>query len=310
MPFKKSIFVVMTLLIGAGIAAGLFFMKERADENEEPEHLRQVLTYPIELQDLPRTIQGQGLVNSAETLTLHSQVTGEVIYSFQGMKEGVSFTKDTPLLFLDSASVESQLQISETALLKSLTSMISSLSSQSNDTILSKWKSFRTRILQNGPMPPLPEGNSEWERLYISQFGIPDRYYQWKELSRQRALHDFYAPFDGQIHSMGHPEGSLIFQGQEIATLINPKLLETSLALSAEESRYLEESSQVHVRIFDNSDYQNGMEAAILRVSGLLDSRTQTRTLYIGYDNSNALLNLLPGSYAYIEITGDPPGNY
>jgi len=303
---KKILIILIVLLIGAGAATALVLMKQKATESEEVVNRRQVLTYPLILKNIPRSIEGQALVQSAQTLTLHSQVNGEVLFSLEGLKDGVAFKKGDLLLSLDSASVDSQLQVAETALLKSLSTMISNLSSQDNRGIISKWEAFRTLIMNSSEIPELPDSSSEWERLFISRYAIPDQYYQWKELNRQKDRHFFYAPFDGLIHAEGLPVGSLVFQGQQIATLIDPTSLESALPLTAEETAYLEHSEMVTVKVYPDSTYSGGIQGRILRMSALLDSSTQTRNVYIGFENPPQDSSFLPGSYAYIEIQGDP----
>lgn len=303
---RKILWFAGIFLVGGAISTLLALNGKQAEENPDANELRQVITYQIELQEIPRSVKGQGFVQSAEQLRLISQVNGEVLFSLEDLKEGVSFEEGDLLLQIDSSSIDSQVQLAETALLKSLSSLISSLSTQDSQNLKNKWETARSNLLREGALRELPEIQSERERLFVSQYGVLDSYYQLKELRRNQDRHRIAAPFTGLVQSGNHPAGSMIFQGQEIALLINPVRLETAVSLTLEEAEYLKNSAIPSVRIYPSGNNDFWLPGSISRFSGFLNGGSQTLKVFIEFENTPGYTPLLPGSYADIRIAGDP----
>lgn len=303
---KKVLLILLVVVIGGGAAALLAISGKEAETSEEPQELRQVITRSIELQDIGRTVEGQVYIQSAQMLAIHSQVQGEVIYALEDLKEAVSFTEGDLLLQVDSRSIDSQVQLAQTELLKGLSALLSALSSSDPLNISSRWTQFRAAVISNRELPALPAALSDRETLIISQYGIMNAYYQLRDLKRNQADHWIYAPFNGVVRSGFHPVGSMLYPSQEVATLINPQLLECSLSVTLEESAYLESSQQISVKIYPSEHRDFFLEGEILRFSDFLDSQTQTRNIYIGFENPQRLGGFLPGGYGHVELEGDP----
>ncbi len=297
--------IAAIILVAGGAGTALAMRSRQSEESVEAPPPRQVTTTIVKLSAISQAIVAQGYVESREVLPVFTQVGGEVVYSRDNLRPGTRVSRGDLLVSIDSSDVRSDVELAETELLRGLAGLLASLDTQDPMAIRPKWAAFHARLIA-GTVPELPATESERERLVLSTYGVVESYLALERSGRTLSHHNVVAPFDGVILEGAVPEGVVVTPGQQIVTIIDPVNLEISVSVTQDELAYLQRSAGTEIAIRPTDRSEPTLTGTLDRTGGFTDRKTQTVSLYVRFENREEHLGFLPGTFAEVELAGDP----
>ncbi len=112
------------------------------------------------------------------------------------------------------------------------------------------------------------------------------------------------APFDGLLDRVDVDLGEQVAPGQQLLTLLDPRLIEIPLELPIAQRDAVERGTAVRLRL--ESDAAIVWSGQVSRLSPSADQATRTFSLYAEVDNDKQAAPLLPGMFVLASIDGPP----
>ena len=98
------------------------------------------------------------------------------------------------------------------------------------------WSGYVSALNVEAPLAPLPEAETERERLYLTSRGIVSGYHAIRASESRLAKHAFIAPFDGVVTATNVEPGSMVRAGQPLGSFVGTGRFEVKSAVHARHS--------------------------------------------------------------------------
>lgn len=294
------------IILGGGIAAMQLLASSKAEANkrEVEAPVRKVETMIPVFGDVAYEVKGNGLIESAGSLRLYSSVSGKVVYSNRGLKEGTHVEKDELLLKVDSRQAENTLNLARSELIKAVAALIPQFKS-SNPELYNKWNTYLGTIdFDDASTPDLPPVSESREKLLISTYGIYNAFYSVKNAEILLEQHSLYAPIDGYIDGEGIVENSFIAAGQILFSLVDGENLKISVPLTVEELNRIDGQLSPVVEISSARDNSEVLSGRLISRDVALERSSQMVNVHIEFTNSDLNPDFAPGNYVDLCIEG------
>jgi membrane fusion protein, multidrug efflux system len=301
-----KILIIAAILAAGGLGAFLLYSNPpELKGSEEVPAVRQVNTKVLQAGPQALTIEGHGYVESRNSLSLISRVSGQVTFARENLRSGTEFQQGNLMIVIDDESARNSLNIAKVALIKAVATLVPSLADDGAGGAQSRWRDYLNTLNTNGgPTPVLPKVETEREKIFISNFGVYTAYYQVVDLESRLGYHNLRAPFSGVVHGNGVSLYTMVSAGMPLAFLVDPINLEVAIPLSLSELALIEDSRQVDVLIYPASLQTGGLSGSIVRTDRVLDKTSQTISVHISFENESGLSAFFPGNYVDVIITG------
>jgi len=294
------------IILGGGIGGMLLLSSSTAEANKrevEPP-VRKVETIIPEFSDIPFLVEGNGMVESAGSLNVHSTASGKVVYSHNNLNSGTSVVKDDVLLRIDSRQAENSLNLARAELIKAVASIVPQFKTSSEE-LYNKWNNYLNSLnFQSGATPEIPEVTNSREKLLISTYGIYSTYYNVKNAEIMLEQHTILSPFDGYISGSGILENSFINAGQGLFTLVDAENMKISVPLTVDELNRIDSNNSPYVEIHPSIGNGTVLIGTLVSRDMLMDSSSQMVNVFIEFTNSDLDPRFAPGNYVDIVIEG------
>ena len=289
----KSVSLIIRFALGALIILGAFVVA-KAIVSSKPERpigvpptaqkLVEVLEVQYSINNFKTPVQGR--VQSKQNIELFSEVSGPLQIGGKEFREGQEFSKGEAILKMDPTDQRNQVRSLRSSFLQLLTSNLADLKID-YPASFPNWKQYAEEFDVNSNLKALPEGESQQEKLFLSNRGVLNQYYNIKSAEDRLAKFTLRAPFNGKVTEALVNPGALVRVGQKMGAFASSGKVEVEAAIGIEALNYLE--------IGDDVIFQLEKDTAIgtvKRISSSLDPATQTQKVFIEINQA-----LTVGSY-------------
>jgi len=301
--YSRSLFLAGTVIIVSGVIAAFLVLKSSTTDPPEREtEARMVETRLLEYTPVEVTVRGEGFIRSARTLSATAMTGGNITSTYMGLKSGVEVGKGQLLVVIDDEAARNDLALARVELIRATASMLSAV--KGDGTLYSRWSDFFSLLsTENTPLPPLPEVDSNREKVLAGTFGILSAYYGVREQETLLEYHRVTAPFSGTLDGDGVPLYSAVSPGSPLFTLTDTLNLELTVQLTGEELRMLNPAKR-SVRIFQAGSGDESLPGELVRIDNTMQRESQGVNVHIEFRNPESNPSFLPGNYAEVLIPG------
>lgn len=228
------------IIIGVSIAVlfGGFTLSNILKESKKPPLKNKgvftatVFAETIKNSTIPLDFTATGSLEAKNRVEIYAEVQGVMISPIGSFKEGASYKKGKPLVAIESDVYRASLMSQKSSLQNLVTSALADLRLDYASSF-DKWNDFLKQIDVNNPLPPLPEYESNKEKMFITGRNIYSTYYNVRNMELTLAKYNITAPFDGVLVEALVTPGSLIRPGQKLGEFIQPTVFEIEAPVSA-----------------------------------------------------------------------------
>ncbi len=294
-----SVLVVILLLAGAMALNYLFssFGKEPEERNRSDVKLF-VKTEKVAYSNNTATITEMGRLASQQTVNLGAEVQGQILQGDVSLRAGTSFKKGDLLVRIFDEDARNNLKASKSRFLNSIAGILPDIKIDYPESF-DKYMKFFNDVKINEPLPPLPEADSEKEKVFLASRNILNDYYSIKSAEVRLSRYKVYAPFDGTFTSVSLEPGSVANPGARIASMIRTDKLELEVPVRSDDAYWISEGDNVTVSTRDRHAKWTGKVA---RKSNFMDPNTQTITVYVSLNHEKGN-PLYQGQYLRAEFS-------
>jgi RND family efflux transporter MFP subunit len=137
---------------------------------------------------------------------------------------------------------------------------------------------FFNDVKINEPLPPLPQTDSEKEKVFLASRNILNDYYSIKSAEVRLSRYKIYAPFDGTFTAVFLEPGSVANPGTRIASMIRTDKLELEVPIRTDDAYWINVGDKVQV---STKDFRVSWTGKVVRKSSFMDPNTQTISVYV-----------------------------
>ncbi|NQV37609.1 MAG: HlyD family efflux transporter periplasmic adaptor subunit [Candidatus Marinimicrobia bacterium] len=297
--------IISIVIIGIGglIMVTLMNAKKESTKRDIKPEARKVRTIALQYNDEDVTVEGNGLIQSQQTLQLIAEVRGLITYSKNNLKSGTFVEAGEAICKIDVREAENNLHSRRSEFMRVLSAFLS-YAKLEGDSYYSKWYDYFTQLDLNTEVPDIPEITDTREKIHVSNHNVLTQYYLVKNAEIAYSKHSIVAPFEGFLTSDGVLENSFVNTGQTIATIQDARHLEISVPLLLEDARWInfDESADVLIQFGENAtDVISGL---LIRKDTRIERSSQSMNVHIAFTNKDMVPALFPGNYVTVFIAG------
>ncbi|MGY8643648.1 MAG: efflux RND transporter periplasmic adaptor subunit [Verrucomicrobiales bacterium] len=288
------------------VLAGLFVFvmiktKPEAKKKTEVTPLPVVEFIEVKFEDVPITIQSQGMVEAARMTSLAAEVGGKVVAVSDKFDIGGRFEKDEILIEIDQADYKAQLARMTSMLAESKMALAMEVSR--SDLAAKDWK----KLGGSGTPSDLTLRKPQLEAAKAAiQAAKADVEKAKRDLERTKIR----TPFAGTLEATATEIGSYLAPGALVADLFENAPFEIRLPVSLDDARFVKTTEDG--KLMGDVKIANGglgWNAKIVRSEGRIDRSSRSMHLVAEIDNAAAdgkprSLLLQPGLFAQAAISG------
>lgn len=222
------------------------------------------------------TLTSYGQVSPITELMVSFEVQGKLIEGKQRLKPGVKFKKGTILYKIDRQELAFTIAARKTSLAGMVAQSMPDIALDYPSQV-KKWETFMFNLSPNKLLPELPEFANPKERLFWTTRNMLTEYYNILSLENRMEKYDYFAPFSGTVIEVYSEPGSIVNPGVQIAKIARTGEFELKVPVALEDLAHYEAQK---VAAFTNSDGKLIGNGTILRVSDVVNQRTQSADVY------------------------------
>ncbi len=284
MQTRQWIIVGIAILTAAGAAviqSVLAGMKEPPELEKPPEFKKYVQTKPVVFERIKTNVEAYGRVQTAQSLDLHSEVSGRMYQGKIRLKEGTNFEKGTLLFFIDSKEAELNLKSQKSNFLKDLAAILPDIKIDFEESF-DKWQKYFSEIDLNKDLPELPTVKVDKEKTFLATKGIYSSFYSIKSAEERLRKHFYYAPFDGSISEVNYESGAFVNPGVKIGKIIRAGVNELRVSVETKDIQWIQERSIASIH---SDETGQSWEGEVIRISDFVNQNTQSVDVFIAIRN-------------------------
>ncbi|MEM0991809.1 MAG: HlyD family efflux transporter periplasmic adaptor subunit [Bacteroidota bacterium] len=276
---RKIILAVLGLaLIGGAvlIANKLAAGKERIRPVQK-KNVAAVFTETVRNSSTPISITTNGNLMAKKRVELYAEVQGVFEGSARNYKPGVRYSAGQTLLRINSDEHQANLRAQKSNLYNQLIVLLPDLRFDYAD-VFPKWQNYINDFDMDKKVQPLPEFDSEQEKLYILGKGIQTAYFNVKNLEERLLKYRIAAPFSGILTEALVDRGTLVRAGQKLGEFIDPSVYELEVAINNSYADLMKVGKKVQLQNVEKSKSWTG---EVVRVNSKVDPTSQTIATFI-----------------------------
>ena len=274
---------IILSLVGVAIVVAAFFGykalagREKPQPKAPPRSLPAVFTDTVSNRTEPIVVTANGSLAAKYRLQIFSEVQGIFQESSREFKPGVYYPKGELLLRINSDEHRANLRAQKSNLYNQLVLLLPDLRLDYPEAF-PNWDAYVRKFDMERSLRPLPEFQSEREKLFITGRNLFTTWYTVKNLEERLTKYDIYAPFSGVLTEALVTPGVLIRPGQPLGTLINTGTFELEAAVPAQYVDYLQIGKSVELHNLERTKTWRGR---VVRINKVVDQSTQTVPTFI-----------------------------
>lgn len=241
-----------------------------------------------------------GRLNSQQNVDLSVEVPGQIIAGDVTLREGSGFKKGDLLIRVFDEEARNNLKASKSRFMNSIAGILPDIKIDYTDSYQTYLEFFNS-IKITEPLPPLPEPDSEQEKVFLASRNILNEYYNIKSAEVKLSRYRIYAPFDGTFTAVYLEPGSIANPGSRIASMIRTDKLEVEVPVRIEDAYWIHMGDKVKLTTKDHHVSWNG---TVVRKSNFMDPSSQAISVYISITPEKDQ-PLFPGQYLLAEFASN-----
>ena len=281
MNWRKSLItfaVVVILFIFSGLLYMLFAgMEEKTEDKKREEIKLYVKAEPVTYTTNQAKIVETGRLSSEHTIDLSSEVRGEILSGDVTLREGTKFRKGALLVRIFDEEAVNNLKASKSRFMNSIASILPDIKIDYPESY-TIYENFFNAVELSEPLPPLPDPNSEAEKIFLASRNILNDYFNIKGLEVRLSKYRITAPFDGSFTKVLLEPGSVANPGSKIASMIRTDKLELEVPVRIDDAYWINKGDKVKV---STKDRKISWVGTVVRKSDFMDPASQTITVFI-----------------------------
>ncbi|MEN0051247.1 MAG: HlyD family efflux transporter periplasmic adaptor subunit, partial [Bacteroidota bacterium] len=144
--------------------------------------------------------------------------------------------------------------------------------------VFPKWQNYIQSFDMEKNVAPLPEFDTEQEKLFILGKGIQTAYFNVKNMEERLAKYRIRAPFSGILTEALVDRGTLVRAGQKLGEFINPNIYELEVSINNSYADLMKVGKNVEVQNVEKTDSWTGK---VTRVNSKVDAASQMISIFI-----------------------------
>ncbi len=287
------------LAIAIGFSGYLLKAKPIPQKDNQKHHITYVKTEKVKITEVEADMSYRGRVTAFDNISLSAEVSGKILSGDVRFKTGESFKKGQVIVRIYSEDVEAVLKSSKSSFLQTISNILPDLKvDYSNE--YEKWNTFFKAIQVGKALPPLPEINSNKEKVFLAANNVLSAYYNLQQQEINLKRYTIHAPFDGSFKTVNKEIGAVSSLGAELATLIRTDKLEITVPVFPTDLNFIKKGEKVSII------NRNGLAkaATVSRIATFVDAATQSVNVYLSYPTDHTL-DVLEGEYVDVRFAGE-----
>ncbi|MEM6699184.1 MAG: HlyD family efflux transporter periplasmic adaptor subunit [Bacteroidota bacterium] len=208
---------------------------------------------------------------------IFAEVQGVFESSARTFKEGVRYGAGETLIRINSDEHRANLRAQKSNLYNQLILLLPDLRLDYAD-VFPKWQNYIQSFDMEKNVAPLPEFNTEQEKLFILGKGIQTAYFNVKNMEERLAKYRIRAPFSGILTEALVDRGTLVRAGQKLGEFINPNIYELEVSINNSYADLMKVGKNVEVQNVEKTDSWTGK---VTRVNSKVDAASQMISIFI-----------------------------
>jgi membrane fusion protein, multidrug efflux system len=283
-----SLIALFILLLAFMWAFKIGKPKELPKKSDLKAPARTVQTFIAENKEIQTKVAVYGRLQSFEKTELFAEVGGMLKTLGKAFKEGTTFSKGDLIISIDDTELQLSIRAQKAALLSTLTQIMPDLKIDFPESV-QNWDNYRKNFDLEKNINELPIPKSDRERDFIALKNISNQFYNIKAQEEKLLKYKIYAPFGGELSEALISTGSVIRAGQKIGTLMNNGQYELQTALALADLKFVKVGDLVNLKC---SDIDGNWTGRIARISGTIDTKTQTVKVFVQVSGPNLRENM------------------
>lgn len=281
MNWRKLLISVIAIIILFAFAFwlnGMFSSMGTTPEDKTREEIKlYVKTEKVKYATNNAMIVETGRLTSQQMVNLSAEVQGQILPGNVILKEGTNFKKGDLLIKIFDEEARNNLKASKSRFLNAIAGILPDIKIDYPESF-DKYVDFFNAVIITEPLPPLPELDSEKEKVFLASRNILNDYYSIKSAEVRLSKHKLYAPFIGTFTAVFMEPGSVASPGTRIASMIRTDKLELEVPVRIEDAYWINVGDKVQVSTKDKHMTWIG---EVVRKSEFMDPSSQAITIYV-----------------------------
>jgi multidrug efflux pump subunit AcrA (membrane-fusion protein) len=281
MNWRKSLIstLILVLLFFASYAIYSFLSSfgKAPEEKVREETKFYVKTEKVSYTENTTGIVETGRLLSNQNVDLSAEVSGRILAGDVALREGTDFKKGDLLIRIFDEDARNNLKASKSRFMNSIAGILPDIKIDYASSY-QKYLDFFNSIEINKPLPPLPEPDSEQEKVFLASRNILNDYYSIKSAEVRLSRYKTYAPFDGTYTNVFLEPGSVANPGSRIAMMIRTDKLELEVPVRVGDSYWIKVGDKVKLTTKDHSFTWTG---TVVRKSNFMDPNSQAISVFV-----------------------------
>ena len=291
--------IALVLLFGASMAIYNFLSSfgKTPEEKIREDFTLFVKTEKVQYLTNSSKIIETGRLTSNQNVDLSAEVPGRILAGDVALREGTSFKKGELLISIFDEEAKNNLKASKSRFMNSIAGILPDIKIDYTDSY-KKYLSFFNSININEPLPPLPDPDSEQEKVFLASRNILNDYYNIKSAEVKLSRYKTYAPFDGTYTNVFLEAGAVANPGSRIASMIRTDKLELEVPVRIDDPYWIHVCDKVNL---NTKDRYLSWTGTVVRKSNFMDPNSQAITVYVALDSDKGK-PLYQGQYLLAEF--------
>jgi len=281
MNWRKSLVSIVILMVLFVLSSFLYMvfsgMEEKTEDKQREEIKLFVKTEKVSYTTNQAKIVETGRLSSQHSVDLSAEVQGEILPGNVILREGSKFRKGDLLVRIFDEEARNNLKASKSRFLNAIAGILPDIKIDYPGSY-KKYEDFFNSVKINEPLPPLPEADSEAEKIFLASRNILNDYFSIKSAEVRLSKYNLYAPFDGSFTMVYLEPGSVANPGSRIASMIRTDKLELEVPVRIEDAYWINTGDQVTV---STKDHNLSWVGTVARKSDFMDPATQAITVFV-----------------------------
>lgn len=302
MSWKKIVFPILVLAVGAGTAFAIVASRKPPEKIERPQLGPLVKIETARTESLTLEVTGQGEVSPRVSVALAPQVTGRVVEVHPSLVTGGRFRAGTVLVRVDPRDYELAVERARASVASAETALARELAEA--DAAIAEWRD----VHGDAEPPPLlvrePQIREGRARQAAAEADLAAA-----ELQLERT--ELSLPFDGLVVNESVDPGQLVSAGQQVAMVYGTDRVEIRVPLDDRELAYFNVNEKPAAEVYaDFAGQRQTWAGRVDRLEGTVDSRSRMVRVVVTVDKPFSTGNgqrppLLPGTFVDVSIAGN-----
>ena len=281
MNWRKSFISIIAVIALLAAAYGVYKLlgsfgadpEEKAREESKFYVQTEKVTYVTNSAKIIET----GRLLSQQKVDLSAEVQGQIIAGNVVLREGTNFKKGDLLIRIFDEEARNNLKASKSRFLNSIAGILPDIKIDYPESF-DKYVAFFNAVKITEPLPPLPQLDSEKEKVFLASRNVLNEYYMIKSAEVKLSRYKQYAPFDGTFTSVFLEPGSVANPGSRIASMIRTDKLELEVPVRINDAYWINVGDKI--KLF-TKDRHLSWKGTVVRKSNFMDPSTQAITVYV-----------------------------